>query len=116
MRASGRMPIFRMAVIGSAAFALQGCLAKTIVDVATMPVKAVGKAADWATTSQDEADRATGRELRQREERYGKLERDYAKQYDACQDGDDRACGQAQTTYDEMQALKETLPPPPKRS
>jgi hypothetical protein len=108
--------IVRLIVIGSAAFALQGCLAKTVVDVATMPVKAVGKAADWATTSQDEADRATGRELRKREERYGKLERDYAKQYDACQDGDYRACGQAQTTWDEMQALKQTLPPPPNRS
>ena len=65
--------IVRMIVIGSAAFALQGCLAKTVVDVATMPVKAAGQAADWATTSQDEADRNRGRELRKREERFGKL-------------------------------------------
>jgi hypothetical protein len=108
-------PIIRMILIGSTAFALQGCLAKTVVDVATMPVKAAGQAADWATTSQDEADRNRGRELRKREERFGKLERDYAKQYDACQDGDDRACAQAQVTWDEMQALKETLPPPPGR-
>jgi hypothetical protein len=108
--------IVRITVIASAAFALQGCLAKTVVDVATMPVKAVGQAADWATTSQDEADRNRGRELRRREERFGKLERDYEKQYDACQDGDSRACVQAQATWDEMQALKETLPPPPSRS
>lgn len=108
--------IVRILVIGSAAFTLQGCLAKTVVDVATMPVKAVGQAADWATTSQDEHDRNVGRELRKREERYGKLEREYAKQYDACQDGNDRACAQAAATWDEMQALKETLPPPPSRS
>lgn len=108
-------PIVRMILIGSAAFALSGCLAKTVVDVATMPVKAAGQAADWATTSQDEADRNRGRELRKREERFGKLERDYAKQYDRCQDGDNRACAQAQVMWDEMQALKETLPPPPPR-
>lgn len=107
-------PIVRMILCATAALALQGCLAKTVVDVATMPVKAVGQAADWATTSQDEADRNRGRELRQREERFGKLERDYAKQYDACQDGSDKACAQAQATWDEMQALRETLPPPPR--
>jgi hypothetical protein len=108
--------IVRIIVIGSAAFALQGCLAKTVVDVATMPVKAVGQAADWATTSQDEADRNRGRELRRREERFGKLERDYERQYDACEDGDSKACVQAKATWNEMQALKETLPPPPSRS
>ena len=36
--------------------ALPGCLAKTVVDVATLPVKAVGKGVDMATTSQSEAD------------------------------------------------------------
>ena len=44
--------------------ALPGCIAKTALDVATMPVKAGAKAADWATTSQDEADRNRGREMR----------------------------------------------------
>ncbi|HTM94507.1 MAG TPA: hypothetical protein VL100_01620 [Croceibacterium sp.] len=106
-------PIVRLIVTSSAALTLQGCLAKTVVDVATMPVKAAGQAADWATTSQDEADRNRGRELRQREERFGKLERDYARQYDKCQDGDAKACAQAQATWDEMQTLKDTLPPPP---
>jgi hypothetical protein len=108
--------IVRLIVPGFAAFALQGCLAKTVVDVATLPVKAAGQAADWATTSQDEADRDRGRELRQREERFGKLERDYTRQYDACQNGNDKACTQARATWDEMQALRDTLPPPPDRS
>jgi hypothetical protein len=106
-------PIVRLIATGSAALALQGCLAKTVVDVATLPVKAAGQAADWASTSQDEADRNRGRELRQREERFGALERDYARQYNRCRDGDDSACAQARMTWDEMQALKDTLPPPP---
>lgn len=47
---------------------LAGCVstAKTIV---TAPFKAVGQGADWATTSQDEADRNRGREMRKQEER-----------------------------------------------
>lgn len=106
----------RIFALGFAAFALQGCLAKTVVDVATAPVKVVGQAADWATTSQDEADRARGRELREREERLGKLERNYERQYDDCHDGDREACSEARATWDEMQALKGTLPlPPPER-
>lgn len=109
-------PTVRPIVTAVAALALQGCLAKTVVDVATIPVKAAGQAADWATTSQDEADRARGRQLRQREERLGKLERDYARQYDKCEDGDERACTQAQATWDEMQTLRETRPSPPGRS
>ena len=51
------------------ALPLQGCIAKTAVDVATAPVKAGAKAADWATTSQDEADRNRGREMREAEKR-----------------------------------------------
>ena len=45
---------------------LPGCVAKAVWDVATLPVKAAGQAADWATTSGDEADRNRGRELRKR--------------------------------------------------
>lgn len=53
-----------------AAFGLQGCV-RTAYKVATAPVKATAKAADWATTSGDEADRARGRELRKKcRERY----------------------------------------------
>lgn len=52
--------------------ALPGCIAKTAVNVATAPVKAGAKVVDWTTTSQDEADRARGRELRREEKRQRK--------------------------------------------
>ena len=55
--------------------ALGGCLARTAVDVATMPVKAVGWTADKLTTSQSEADEKRGRELRKEDERRAKEER-----------------------------------------
>lgn len=55
--------------------ALGGCLAKTALDVATMPVKAVGWTADKLTTSQSEADEKRGRELRQADEKAAKEER-----------------------------------------
>jgi hypothetical protein len=41
---------------------LPGCVTKVV----TAPIKATAKAADWATTSGDEADRARGRELRRK--------------------------------------------------
>jgi hypothetical protein len=55
--------------------ALGGCLAKTALDVATMPVKAVGWTADKITTSQSEADEKRGRELRKQDERRAKEDR-----------------------------------------
>ncbi|HKR17267.1 hypothetical protein [Rhizorhapis sp.] len=57
----------KMLFVLSAALLLPGCIAKTALDVATMPVKATGQAADWATTSQDEADRNYGRKMRKQE-------------------------------------------------
>ncbi|MBC2777711.1 hypothetical protein [Parasphingopyxis marina] len=54
------------------ALLLSGCIAKTAANIVTAPVRAVGQAADWATTSQDEADRNRGRELREEEERLGR--------------------------------------------
>ncbi len=45
---------------------LPGCIARTAVDVVTLPVKAGAKAVDWTTTSQEEADRNHGREMRKR--------------------------------------------------
>ena len=50
---------------------LSGCVAKTVWDVATMPVKVAGQTADWATTSQAEADRNYGKKMRQAEAREG---------------------------------------------
>jgi hypothetical protein len=49
-----------------------GSVAKTAVDVATLPVKAASAGVDAATTSQKEADEKRGRELRKEEERRGK--------------------------------------------
>jgi len=54
---------------------LGGCIARTAVDVVTLPVRAVGQGVDWATTSQEEADRNRGRELRRQEEREAKERR-----------------------------------------
>lgn len=48
---------------------LPGCIARTAVDVVTMPVRAGAQAADWATTSQEEADRNYGRKMRKQEAR-----------------------------------------------
>ena len=54
------------------ALALPGCIARTAVDIVTLPVKAVGATADALTTSQSEADEKRGRALRKREECMGK--------------------------------------------
>lgn len=99
----------------AAAPLLSGCLAKTVVDVATAPVKVAAKGVDLATTSQSEADEKRGRELRKREERLGKLERRYDKQLRECEDGDSEACEDARATYDEIQELLPTIPVDPER-
>ncbi len=54
------------------ALLLSGCLARTAVDIVTLPVKAVGAGGDAVTTSQAEADQRRGRELREEEERLGR--------------------------------------------
>lgn len=90
--------------------ALGGCLAKTALDLATAPVRVVSKGVDLATTSQSEADENRGREIRRQEQRLGKLERDYEKQLDRCEDGDRRACSDASKTYAEMQQIIPTIP------
>jgi hypothetical protein len=50
------------------AMLLPGCIS-TVGSVVTAPFKVAGKAADWATTSQSEADRNRGRAIRKAEER-----------------------------------------------
>ena len=69
--------------------ALSGCftVAKTAVDVVTLPVKVVSKGVDLATTSQSEADEKRGRELRKAEEAAGKRQRAWEK---ACAKADKR--------------------------
>ena len=74
----------RILLVPIAALSLGGCytIAKTAVDVVTLPVKAVAKGADLATTSQSEADENRGRALRKAEEDYGKRVRLWA---EACE-------------------------------
>lgn len=92
---------------------LSGCLAKTVVDVATLPVRAASKGVDMATTSQSEADENRGREIRRREEQLARLEREYDKQMKECTDGNRRACDEARGTYAEMQQIIPTIPVEP---
>src|SRR5690606_17139282 len=94
---------------------LGGCIAKTALDVATAPVKVASRGVDLATTSQSEADEKRGREIRQREERLAKLDRDLRAQEDKCLAGDDRACREAVTTRREIEALLPTVPLEPER-
>jgi hypothetical protein len=56
-----------------------GTIAKTAVDVATIPVKVVSAGVDAATTSQSEADEKRGRELRKADEKRARDERTAAK-------------------------------------
>lgn len=104
---------------------LPGCVAKTVtkvavgqaVSTATAPVRHVYRAIDTTslvvdklTTSQSERDQKRGRALRKREERLGKLDRDYQRQSHDCQRGKDKACRERERTYAEIQQLWPTIP------
>jgi hypothetical protein len=73
------------------------CLAKTAVDVVTLPVRAAGAGLDAVTTSQAEADQRRGRQIREEEEREGRIarrceqhpDRDECRGRRARQDGDE---------------------------
>ena len=56
-----------------------GTVARTAVDVVTLPVKAAGAVVDAATTSQSEADEKRGRALRKAEEAHAKKVRAWEK-------------------------------------
>ena len=51
-----------------------GCV-RTVASVVTAPVKIVSQGADWATTSQDEADRNAGRKQRKADEKRAREDR-----------------------------------------
>jgi hypothetical protein len=89
---------------------LGGCLAKAAYNVATLPVRAASGAVDLATTSQSEADEKRGREIRRREERLGGLDRDYRRQRERCEDGNQDACRRAEALYAEIQRLSPSVP------
>lgn len=93
---------------------LSGCLVRTAASVVTAPVRVAGKAVDLATTSQSEADEKRGRELRRREERLGKLEREYGRESKKCAEGDSEACEQRDAIGTEIQALLPTVPAEPR--
>ena len=89
----------------AAAFLLSGCLS-TAGKIITAPVRVAGSAVDAVTTSQSEADEKRGRELRKREEKLGKMQRQYEKHLRQCDRGDRQACDKARNDYADMQYLK----------
>ena len=91
---------------------LGGCLS-TVADVVTLPVKvaktgvnAVGSGVDAVTTSQSERDEKRGKQLRQREQRLGKLSRERDTLSSKCDDkpGSD-ACADLYKVQREMDYL-----------
>jgi hypothetical protein len=54
---------------------LSACLARTAVDIVTLPVRAASAGIDAVTTSQSEADQRRGRQIREEEEREGRIAR-----------------------------------------
>jgi hypothetical protein len=62
----------RFLIAGLAAFGLTGCIAKTALDIATLPVKVASAGVDAVTVSQSEADEKRGRAIRKYEECLGK--------------------------------------------
>jgi hypothetical protein len=70
----------RIILAATLAFPLGGCIAQTAVDVVTLPVKAASAGVDAVTTSQAEADRKRGRQLRRQEECMGREARRAEKQ------------------------------------
>ena len=68
----------RIVFAGALALLSCGCV-RTVTGVATAPFRAAGQVVDWTTTSQDEADRNYGREMRKAEAREGRERRDWEK-------------------------------------
>ena len=96
------------------ALALSGCLARAALDVVTLPVRVASKGVDLATTSQSEADQKRGREIRQREERLGKLQREFDKLQGQCLDGDRRACERQVAVSAQIDTIMPTTPYEPR--
>jgi hypothetical protein len=54
---------------------LSACLARTAVDVVTLPVRVVGAGVNAVTPNQARADQRRGRQIREEEEREGRIAR-----------------------------------------
>lgn len=96
----------RLAVIAPvAALLLSGCLAKTALDVVTLPVKVASAGVDAVTTSQSEADQKRGRDIRVREQKLGKLRREFDELQGQCIQGDRRACEKQSSIRAQMDSI-----------
>jgi len=96
------------------ALSLSGCVASTAASIVTAPVRVAGKAVDLATTSQSEADEKRGRQIRQREEKLGKLDRAYQKHLRECDRGNSESCLKARNDYAQMQMIMPSVPYEPR--
>jgi hypothetical protein len=80
----------RLLLLPLAALALPGCIAKTALDVATLPVKVASAGVDAVVTTQAESDQKRGARIRRQEECVGKEDRKARKQgrepdYEKCE-------------------------------
>lgn len=70
----------RAILLFTSAFLLSGCIARTAVDLVTLPVRVattvVGEGIDAVTTTEEEADHERGRRLREEDERRGREARE----------------------------------------
>lgn len=97
-----RLPLL-FAVVASPL--LTGCIS-TAASIVTAPVRAASQVVDWTTTSQDEADRARGREIRRQEEALGRAARQLERAERRCRDGDEDACEDAVELRAELDRLR----------
>lgn len=88
------------------ALALSGCLASAAMNVVTAPVRIGAKAIDLATTSQSEADENRGRDMRKRDGKVKKLQRQYNHKMDGCSRGESSACADAARINGEIEDLR----------
>jgi hypothetical protein len=65
----------RVLLLPLLALALPGCVARTALDIVTLPVKVASSAVDAATVSQAEADQKRGRQIRKYEQCLGRADR-----------------------------------------
>ncbi|MEO7177872.1 MAG: hypothetical protein ABIW83_03430 [Allosphingosinicella sp.] len=80
----------RLFLVPLAALLLPGCIAKTALDVVTLPVKVASAGVDAVITTQAESDRKRGARIRKQEECLGREERQARKQdrdpnYERCE-------------------------------
>jgi hypothetical protein len=100
-----RLAMIRAMLLPFACLALLGGCVSTVANIVTAPVRVAGKAVDLATTSQSESDEKRGRDLRQREEEIGRLERSYSRNARKCRDGNVDACDKAEREYEQLGEL-----------